>query len=541
MIEVKSATRLKEYHLQDIAIQGWVAEGAGVALDGLSVAVIDTDYVYPGGADYRGLLREIPVADQARPLMSHIPGWVRGFNELLGGPLPVRRTGTQCRRPFECPFVAFCEGQEGKSRCDPGEERDEDGACALPPDPALGTLDPAATAFLATLPYPRYYLDFETVQFAVPVWPGTSPFQQVVFQWSCHVEERPGEVGHREFLDTSGEAPMRQGAEALLEALGDQGPIFVYHDFEKWRIMEMAAMLPDLAPALNAVAGRLIDLLRLTRDHYEHPALNGSYSLKTVLPTVDAELDHALLTEVQDGLSAQAAYHEAVDPATPADRRDVLRTSLLEYCGLDTLALVRVAHRFATADGAVTHLTDIDAGGLIVPTLADILPEKGGLRALFVGKTPSPASVEVGHYFEGKMGKGLWKRLGDAGILSAPAGGYADDELLGAGFGVTDLCKVPRPFGDEPGREEYEAGWERVAGIVGSLRPRILVFVYKGSLDKVLHFSFGWEHKSCYGFNDDLARTFGRKVFAFPLPGVSCTAREAQRHMTDLAQALEVL
>ena len=67
------------------------------------------------------------------------------------------------------------------------------------------------------------------------------------------------------------------------------------------------------------------------------------------------------------------------------------------------------------------------------------------------------------------------------------------------------------------------------------------MFVYKGSLDKVLHFSFGWEHKSGYGFNDDLARTFGRRVFAFPLPGVSCTAREAQRHMTDLAQALEVL
>ena len=203
-----------------------------------------------------------------------------------------------------------------------------------------------------TLPYPRYYLDFETVQFAVPVWAGTSPFQQVVFQWSCHVEERPGELRHREFLDTSGEAPVRAAAETLLEALGDRGPIFVYHDFEKWRIMEMAAMLPDLAPALDAAAGRLVDLLRLTRDHYRHPALNGSYSLKVVLPTVDAELDHALLEEVQDGLSAQAAYHEAVDAATPQERRQALRASLLEYCGLDTLALVRVAHRFARADAA---------------------------------------------------------------------------------------------------------------------------------------------------------------------------------------------
>jgi len=352
MIEVKSATRLKEYHLQDIAIQGWVTEGAGVKLDGLSVAVIDTDYVYPGGDDYRGLLREIPVADQARPLMSHIPGWVRSLNELLAGPLPAIRTGAQCRRPFECPFVAFCDGQEGKTRCVPGEEREPDGACAVPPDPALGQLDPAATAFLATLPYPRYYLDFETVQFAVPVWSGTSPFQQVVFQWSCHVEERIGQLRHHEFIDTSGEAPMRRAAEAMLETLGDQGPIFVYHDFEKWRIMEMAVMLPDLAPALNAVAGRLVDLLRLTRDHYQHPALGGSYSLKAVLPTVDAELDHALLEEVQDGLSAQAAYHEAADPATAADRREVLRHSLLEYCGLDTLALVRVAHRFAAGDGA---------------------------------------------------------------------------------------------------------------------------------------------------------------------------------------------
>jgi G:T/U-mismatch repair DNA glycosylase len=189
----------------------------------------------------------------------------------------------------------------------------------------------------------------------------------------------------------------------------------------------------------------------------------------------------------------------------------------------------------------MTHLMEIDVGGELVPTLADILPDAGGLRALLIGKTPSPASVAAGHYFEGKMGKGLWKRLGDVGVLTPPPDGFADDALLAAGLGVTDICKMPRPFGDEPGREEYEAGWRRVAGIVDRLRPRILVFVYKGALDRVLRYSFGWEHKSGYGFNDDLSRTFGRRVFAVPLPGVACTAREAQRHMTDLARALEVL
>ncbi len=345
MVEVKSATRLKEYHLQDIAIQAWVAEGAGVPLDVLGVAVVDTDFVYPGGGDYRGLLREIPVADQARPLMAHIPGWVRGFNGLLAGPQPAIATGQQCRRPFECPFVAYCEEQEGRVRRAPGEAPDG-GGCARPPaDPADGSLDPAATVFLATLPYPRYYLDFETVQFAVPCWAGTRPYQQLVFQWSCHVEKGPDKLEHREFLDTSGEAPMRAAAEALLEAVGDDGPIFVYHDFEKWRLVEMAQMFPDLAPRLEAATGRLVDLLRLTRDHYAHPALNGSYSLKTVLPTIDPDLDHAVLEDVQDGLGAQAAFHEAVSPETAPERRAAVRGALLDYCGLDTLALVRVAHR----------------------------------------------------------------------------------------------------------------------------------------------------------------------------------------------------
>ena len=263
MVEVKSATRLKEYHLKDIAIQGWVTEGAGVPLDGLSVAVIDTDFVYPGDLDYRGLLREIPVADQARPLMAHIPGWVRGLNELLGGPLPATRTGPQCRRPFECPFVAFCEGQEGKTHCLRARNATRTAPARCRPTPPLGGSTPRRRCSWPRCPYPRYYLDFETVQFAVPVWAGTSPFQQVVFQWSCHAERPPGELRHREFLDTSGEAPMRRAAEALLDALGEEGPIFVYHDFEKWRIMEMAAMLPDLKPALDAVAGRLVDLLRL--------------------------------------------------------------------------------------------------------------------------------------------------------------------------------------------------------------------------------------------------------------------------------------
>jgi len=341
LVEVKSSTRLKEHHLPDVAIQAWTIEGAGVPLGIVNVAVIDTDFVYRGDGDYGGLLKEIPVADQVRPLLAQVPGWVRGLEEVLAGALPVIATGAQCRRPFECPFLEWCETREGR-RPRPAAS----GPPPLePPDPALGVVDERAARYLAELPYPRYYLDFETVQFAVPVWAGTRPYQQMVFQWSLHAEREPGVLEHRAFLDTSGGPPSRAAAEALVEAAGTDGPIFVYHDFEKWRLLELAQMETDLAPALEGVMGRLVDLYRLTREHYEHPALHGSYSLKTVLPTVDPELDHALLEEVRDGLSAQAAFHEAVAPGTPAERRDELRAGLLEYCGLDTLALVRLAHR----------------------------------------------------------------------------------------------------------------------------------------------------------------------------------------------------
>jgi uracil-DNA glycosylase len=189
----------------------------------------------------------------------------------------------------------------------------------------------------------------------------------------------------------------------------------------------------------------------------------------------------------------------------------------------------------------VDHRIEIDIDGQTVTMLADIVPVRGPLEVLFIGKTPAPVSVEAGHYLQGRVGKGFWKRLDDVGLLHAAPGEFPDDLLLANGFGMTDVCKVPRPPGEEPSEAEYTDGWERVNGIITRTRPRILAFVYKGALDKVLEYSFGWEHMSGYGFNDDLMRTFGRRVFAFPLPGVSCTLRESQRHLADLAGSLNVV
>jgi hypothetical protein len=98
----------------------------------------------------------------------------------------------------------------------------------------------------------------------------------------------------------------------------------------------------DLAPALEAIAARIVDLLPVVRDHYYHPDMRGSFSIKAVLPARLPELSYDALPSVKDGRAAQVAFQEAISPETTPQRRDEIRDHLLAYCKLDTLAMVEL-------------------------------------------------------------------------------------------------------------------------------------------------------------------------------------------------------
>jgi len=208
-------------------------------------------------------------------------------------------------------------------------------------------LDPAAGKLLSAQAYPRRYLDFETVSFAVPIWADTRPYAtQIPFQWSCHVEAAPGAVMHRAYLADGPHDPRRRFAETLLDAVGETGPIFVYNGAFERRIMrELAEYFPDLAPRLHPAIGRIVDLLPLARVHYYHPEMHGSWSLKAVLPTIAPELAYEDL-EVADGGMAQEAFREMIHTETQVERRAALHHALLAYCERDTMALVHLVRHF---------------------------------------------------------------------------------------------------------------------------------------------------------------------------------------------------
>lgn len=378
LVEVKSTTSVKECHLHDAAIQSHVLQSTGLRLGRVSIRYINSNFVYPGKDRYseikrsgacNNLFAEEDVSKAIAPLVKkHVPAWIASARATLAGELPARTEN--CDAPYECGFKAHCYPQTTaypltylpQLRASQRSVLTEAGFTDIREIPD-GTLDNErqervrevtrsgkaelkkdAARQLSKLAYPRYYLDFETIQFAVPIWKRTRPYRQLPFQWSCHVEGKDDSLAHHCFLNLSGDDPTRQFAEQLISTLGKRGVIFVYNQqFEEGVVRQLAQRYRDLAKALNALIARFVDLLPITRNNYYHPAMCGSWSLKSVLPTIAPELDYADLEDVKDGSAAQQAYLEAIATDTKATRKEKLRQALLTYCERDTYALVRLA------------------------------------------------------------------------------------------------------------------------------------------------------------------------------------------------------
>lgn len=212
-------------------------------------------------------------------------------------------------------------------------------------------------AFLDQLSYPLYFLDFESFQSAIPPYDNTSPYQQIVFQYSLHyIECEGGKLKHREHLGYPFEDPRRRLAEQLCQDIPLDVCTMAYNmRFEKGRIRDLAKLYPDLSEHLMNIHDHIVDLMVPFRQRQFYcRAMQGSYSIKYVLPALfpgSPELDYHNLEGVHDGGEASTAFVKMKD--MPPEETDAVRSQLLMYCGLDTLAMVRVWEKLVeTATGA---------------------------------------------------------------------------------------------------------------------------------------------------------------------------------------------
>jgi Domain of unknown function(DUF2779) len=369
LIEVKSSASVKEEYLPDVAVQLHVVEGSGVPVRRAGLLHINNRYVYPGGPyDLERLFVWRDQTGAARDLGPWIVESLAAMREPLhAGAPPDIQPGAQCDRPYRCPFHTHCHAGGPEH---PIGDLPRAGARLLEALRALriqdirdipdefdglselqqrvrecvrtGTAfaDPELRRRLGSLAYPIHFLDFETCNPALPLYPGTRPFQQVPFQWSDHAIHKSGPATHAEFLHDAKADPRLPLAEALSDSLADAGTIVVYSGFEERIIRSLAEEFPHLAPRLlPLVEERMVDLLELIRRHFYHPEFRGSFSIKDVLPAVVPGIGYKDLT-IRDGGQAGAAYVEMIDTATSPARREEIRRALRAYCRRDTEAMV---------------------------------------------------------------------------------------------------------------------------------------------------------------------------------------------------------
>jgi hypothetical protein len=211
-----------------------------------------------------------------------------------------------------------------------------------------------------SLKYPLYFADFETVNRAIPLFAGMRPYDHLPFQWSVHVQREPGATPeYYEFLAADASDPRREFISSLNAALRETGSIVVYSSFESQRLSELASWFPESADRINAIKARMFDLLPLVWEHTYHPAYAGSYSIKSVLPALVPEMTYEGMG-VANGQAAGLAWESLVRGSLDRGECDRIRKALLDYCGKDTLALIRLMEKMSQGHGVKRDEPDVN-------------------------------------------------------------------------------------------------------------------------------------------------------------------------------------
>jgi predicted RecB family nuclease len=369
LIEVKSATSVKDEYLTDVAIQYHVLKAAGLDIDQVFLMHINREYVFDGRQlDLRKLFTLGDITSNAIHLQNVIQDNLIELKAMLSRPqAPHVEPSRHCHRPHTCEFWEHCTrnkpqnwifdltgirqermidlSEKGINRID--EIPDTFPLSAIQQRIRTCILESRAyiskelNPLLRDVKYPVHFLDFETVSPAVPRYAGTRPYQTIPFQWSDHILFDDGKIEHREYLCNEDMDPRHEFSRTVLNTLGSNGSIFIYTGYEKRIINSLAEDLPGHRRALLKTLDRFKDLCAIIKKHFYHPEFHGSFSLKAVLPVLIPGMSYKNLS-IQEGAFASMEYLRMINPSTPNEEKQKIRQSLLTYCGHDTLAMLRI-------------------------------------------------------------------------------------------------------------------------------------------------------------------------------------------------------
>jgi hypothetical protein len=369
IVEVKSSTSVKDVNIHDVAFQKYCYEQAGLEINRCFLMHINNQYVRNGDIDPKELFALEDITDQVDEIFSELPGRVGEMLKVIAlAECPAISIGPHCNNPYACAltecwdglpehniFTLYYGGKKSFQLYNDGiltindipltfalnDKQRIQRDCVISGAPYLDK--DAIRQFLAKLEYPLYFLDFETFGTAIPLFNGVRPYQNVPFQFSLHVQERPdGDLKHYEYLADDRKDPRPELLESLGRLLGERGSILAYNkSFEETVLKEAAQVFSESADWIDSAVNRLVDLIVPFRSfHYYHPLQNGSASLKKVLPAITGQgYDEMAIAKGDD---ASLAYLRITFDDVSPEEAEMVRADLLSYCKMDTEGMVRI-------------------------------------------------------------------------------------------------------------------------------------------------------------------------------------------------------
>jgi hypothetical protein len=357
IIEVKSGANVKEVNIHDISFQKYVYEKAGLRIDRCILMLLNNQYVKEGPIQPQKLFVRRDVTEDVNKAQIGIGDRIEYMLKMINEERPEITIGSHCFSPYDCNLIEKCwesipdENVFVLSRA--GKKSDElieNGISLLKDIPTETKLtqnqkiqvecsitgkpyvnNQKIREFLNRIKEPIHFLDFEAFATAIPIYDGTSPFQQIPFQYSLHIFN--GNLEHHEFINIADIDPREAFILSLKNTIIDQGSIIVFDKrFEKTRLEEIAELFPEHKDWIRSVITRIIDLNEpFAKFYYYNPKQLGSSSIKKVLP---AMTNRSYDMEISDGNTAASYYLKMIKNSDLA-----LRPKLLEYCKLDSEAM----------------------------------------------------------------------------------------------------------------------------------------------------------------------------------------------------------
>ncbi|MDI6729867.1 MAG: DUF2779 domain-containing protein, partial [Thermodesulfovibrionales bacterium] len=369
--EVKSSTEIKDVYYDDVAFQYYVLKGAGLAVSRVSLVYINNQYVKSGDIDVNELFTSEDMTANVVETESRISVELTEQRAMLAGGMPEIDIGRYCRDPYDCDFIGHCWSHIPENSVFDLRERGIDkfdlyrqgilDMRDIPEDmlnfkqgvQVEGTLHKKdhiikdnIRDFLQSFWYPACFLDFETFMSPIPLFDGTRPYQQIPFQYSLHYMEIAGSrLRHTEFLAAPDSDPRKELTDKLMNEIPGDACVIAYNmAFEKRILRDLASWFPEYNERIEHIISNMRDLMAPFRakDCYLWQ-MNGSYSIKAVLPALVPEMSYEGM-EISDGGMAMNAYSIMCATRDPAEL-DRIRKALCEYCSLDTLGMVRIVEK----------------------------------------------------------------------------------------------------------------------------------------------------------------------------------------------------